>query len=126
MNAKTAMVKAQNARTMSANARATRTLVTWLTLARGTRVVDVGYPGAMAMTIKNERVLDKIRDLAQTLETDQVSAVEQAVDAMSKAAAQSVLEQRLDEVLELASVVRRGLPRDWDAEDLYDDAGLPR
>ncbi len=89
-------------------------------------MVDVGYPGAMAMTIKNERVLDKIRDLAQTLETDQVSAVEQAVDAMSKAAAQSVLEQRLDEVLELASVVRRGLPRDWDAEDLYDDAGLPR
>ena len=36
------------------------------------------------MTIKNERVLDKIRDLAQTLETDQVSAVEQAVDVAEK------------------------------------------
>ena len=45
----------------------------------------------MAMTIKNERVLAKSRDLAGSLETDQVSAVEQAVDRLSR----SSVERRL-------------------------------
>ena len=78
------------------------------------------------MTIKNERVLEKIRDLARALETDQVTAVEKAVDTLSSQAARSVVERRLDEVLSIASAVRKGLPQDWDTEDLYDDAGLPQ
>ena len=82
----------------------------------------------MAMTIKNERVLEKIRDLAGALETDQVSAVEQAVDALSQQLSQSSVERRLAEVMELTQVIRQSLPpgATWDADDLYDEAGLPR
>ena len=92
----------------------------------GTRVAVLGYHGVMAMTIKNERVLEKIRDLAGALETDQVSAVEQAVDALSQQVSGSHAERRLVEALELASVIRKTLPEGWDTEDLYDEAGLPR
>ena len=80
----------------------------------------------MAMTIKNERVLEKIRDLAGALETDQVSAVEQAVDALSRHVSGSHAERRVAEALELASVIRRTLPAGWGTDDLYDEAGLPR
>ncbi len=80
----------------------------------------------MAMTIKNQRVVDKIRDLARTLDTDQVSAVEQAVDSLAQEAAGSEVERRLAEAMELAAVMRRSLPADWDRDDLYDEAGLPR
>lgn len=80
----------------------------------------------MAMTIKNERVLGKIRELAGTLATDQVSAVERAVDALSQQVAGSEVERRLAEVVDMAAVIREGLPSGWDTEDLYDEAGLPR
>ena len=70
------------------------------------------------MTIKNERVLEKIRDLAGALETDQVSAVEQAVDVLSQQLSQSTVERRLAEVMELAQVIRQSLPpgATWDAD----------
>jgi hypothetical protein len=82
----------------------------------------------MAMTIKNKRVLEKIRDLAGALETDQVSAVEQAVDVLSQQLSRSTVERRLAEVMDLAHVIRQSFPpgATWDAEDLYDEAGLPR
>ena len=79
----------------------------------GTRVAVLGYHGVVAMTIKNERVLEKIRDLAGALETDQVSAVEQAVDALSQQVSGSHAERRLVEALELASVIRKTLPEGW-------------
>jgi hypothetical protein len=82
----------------------------------------------MAMTIKNARVLAKIRDLAGALETDQVSAVEQAVDALSEQVSQSTVERRLADVMELVHAIQQSLPPGvtLDAEDLYDKAGLPR
>jgi hypothetical protein len=82
----------------------------------------------MAMTIKNARVLAKIRDLAGALETDQVSAVEQAVDALSKQVSQSTVERRLADVMELVHAIQQSLPPGvtLDAEDLYDESGLPR
>ena len=80
----------------------------------------------MAMTIKNDRVLEKIRALAGALETDQVSAVERAVDALSGQTSGSEAERRLADVVDLAAAMRKGLPSGWDAEDLYDEAGLPR
>ncbi|MBK9435920.1 MAG: type II toxin-antitoxin system VapB family antitoxin [Candidatus Nanopelagicales bacterium] len=82
----------------------------------------------MAMTIKNERVLEKIRDLAGALETDQVSAVEQAVDALTNQVSQSTAERRLTDAMELVHAIRQSLPPGvtLDAEDLYDEAGLPR
>jgi hypothetical protein len=80
------------------------------------------------MTIKNERVVEKIRSLADSLQTDQVSAVEQAVDALSAEVARSTVEQRLAQVRELARTIRQSLPPEvtLDAEDLYDEAGLPQ
>ncbi len=94
----------------------------------GTRVVVPGYPGSMAMSIKNERVAGKIRELAQLLETDQVTAVERAVDALSEQVSQSVAEGRLVEVLQLAHAIREGLSAGatLNTDDLYDDQGLPR
>ncbi len=94
----------------------------------GTRVVVAGYPGSMAMSIKNERVAGKIRELAQLLETDQVTAVERAVDALSEQVSQSVAEGRLIEVLQLAHAIREGLSAGatLNTDDLYDDQGLPR
>jgi hypothetical protein len=82
----------------------------------------------MAMTIKNERVLEKIRDLAGALETDQVSAVEQAVDTLSQQVSQSSVERRLADAMELVHAIQRSLPPGvtLDAEELYDEAGLPR
>jgi hypothetical protein len=82
----------------------------------------------MAMTIKNARVLAKIRDLAGALETDQVSAVEQAVDALSEQVSQSTVERRLADVMELVHAIQQSLPPGvtLDAEDLYDESGLPR
>lgn len=82
----------------------------------------------MAMTIKNERVVNKIRTLADSLHTDQVSAVEQAVDALSREVARSAVEQRLAQVLDLARTIRESLPSEvtLDVEELYDEAGLPR
>ena len=66
--------------------------------------------------------------LAGALETDQVSAVEQAVDALSEQVSQSTVERRLADAMELvhpfSSPFRRGVT--LDAEDLYDEAGLPR
>ena len=94
----------------------------------GTRVVVPGYPRSMAMTIKNERVAGKIRELAQLLETDQVTAVERAVDALFEQVSQSVAEGRLVEVLQLAHAIREGLSAGatLNTDDLYDDQGLPR
>lgn len=82
----------------------------------------------MAMTIKNERVLEKIRDLAGALETDQVSAVEQAVDTLSQQVSQSSVERRLADAMELVRAIQQSLPPGvtLDAEELYDEAGLPR
>ncbi|HPE12734.1 MAG: type II toxin-antitoxin system VapB family antitoxin [Actinobacteria bacterium] len=82
----------------------------------------------MAMTIKNARVLAKIRGLAGALETDQVSAVEQAVDALSEQVSQSTVERRLADAMELVHAIQQSLPAGvtLDAEDLYDEAGLPR
>lgn len=100
----------------------------WASLTTGTRVDADGYPGAMAMTIKNERVAAKIRDLARQLDTDQVTAVERAIDALSEEVAHSVPERRLVEVLQLAQAIREALPSKaaLSTEDLYDDQGLPR
>lgn len=80
------------------------------------------------MTIKNERVLEKIRDLAGALETDQVSAVEQAVDTLSQQVSQSSVERRLADAMELVRAIQQSLPPGvtLDAEELYDEAGLPR
>lgn len=77
---------------------------------------------------KNERVAGKIRELAQLLETDQVTAVERAVDALSEQVSQSVAEGRLVEVLQLAHAIREGLSAGatLNTDDLYDDQGLPR
>lgn len=82
----------------------------------------------MAMTIKNERVLEKIRALATTLHTDQVSAVEQAVDSLTRQCSASAAERRLDHVLSLARTIRQSLPDGPVPCDhaLYDEAGLPR
>lgn len=82
----------------------------------------------MAMTIKNERVTGKIRDLAQLLETDQITAVERAVDELSERVSRSVAEGRLAEVLNLAKAIRESLPAaaTLDTDDLYDERGLPR
>lgn len=81
----------------------------------------------MAMTIKNQRVLEKIRELAGSLDTDQVTAVEKAVDRMAAELAGSLLEQRLGAVLGLAAAIHDALPEDaLETESLYDDTGLPR
>lgn len=78
------------------------------------------------MTIKNKRVIGKIRQLADVLDTDQVSAVEQAIDALSADLTGSVAQRRLAEVLALAQEIRSSLPADWCTDELYDEAGLPR
>lgn len=82
----------------------------------------------MAMSIKNERVAGKIRELAHLLDTDQVTAVERAVDALSEQVSHSVAEGRLVEVLQLAESIREALPSGTalNTNDLYDDQGLPQ
>lgn len=82
----------------------------------------------MAMTIKNERVLAKIRNLADDLDVDQVTAIESAVDALARSRPTSVSEEHLARVLTVARQIRESAPSDfvWDADELYDEFGLPR
>lgn len=85
----------------------------------------------MAMTIKNERVNRKVRQLAETLATDQVTAVERAVDRMLQESRTrgSAAEARLSEVLELVRELRDTLPEGLTSgnatDGLYDADGLP-
>lgn len=100
-------------------------VVAWSGRAAVTWFVHAGYRGPMAMS---ERVVAKIRDLARLLNTDQIAAIERAVDELSERVSQSVVEARLADSLRHARTIRELLPSgaELDTEDLYDDKGLPR
>lgn len=86
----------------------------------------------MAMTIKNDRVVGKVKRLANELGTGQVEAIELAVDRLTTQikAGGSSLEKRTAEVLELSRSIRdiiddANLTSTNATDDLYDEWGLP-
>lgn len=84
----------------------------------------------MSLNIKNERVHDLVRQLAELTGQNQTSAVEQAVKRMLEQERHN-RDEKLIQILEAAAALRNTLgPRAFDAPDpsdfLYDEEGLPR
>jgi antitoxin VapB len=93
----------------------------------------------MALNIKNEHTVSLVRELADALGTSQTSAIEEAVRArLGLLAASGDLTdaetRRRERVTESLARVRRtvveaaapGSWRQYEAEELYDERGLPR
>ncbi|WP_269305685.1 type II toxin-antitoxin system VapB family antitoxin [Aeromicrobium sp. HA] len=78
----------------------------------------------MALNIKNERVHALAREVAQRTGRTQTSAIEFALERLlanlGDSSAAIARRQRIEHVQDLA------VNADLDAEDLYDEAGLPR
>lgn len=78
----------------------------------------------MALNIKNERVHALAREVAQRTGRTQTSAIEFALERLlanlGDSSADIARRQRIEHVQDLA------VNADLDAEDLYDEAGLPR
>jgi antitoxin VapB len=93
----------------------------------------------MALNIKNEHTVSLVRELADALGTSQTSAIEEAVRARLAllAASGTVTDaeaRKRELVAESLARVRRtvadaaalGSWRQYEAEELYDERGLPR
>lgn len=85
----------------------------------------------MAMTIKSDRVVAKIRTLARSLGKGQLETVEIAVDQLRESAGidASALERRTAEVLGISGLMRQIIDdpalTSTATDGLYDEAGLP-
>ena len=79
----------------------------------------------MGLNIKNERVVEKARRLAQQRKTSQTAVVEAGLDLLAAQGQQSAIDARIEEILQrLDAIAADEAP--LTEVGLYDDEGLPR